>query len=223
MRIAKGDRIVILGLNGSGKSVFIRHLMNVYTESKKDAFGGLPSDNVYFNPRIVVGYVDQELSILPPQETLQEFIQKRFGYDKTKAIRELVYAGFSVNEQDLKIQKLSFGQKARLAFLVLKNEQPNFYIMDEPTNHLDIDGQERLERAIVENDNPCVFVSHDRRLISDVATKFFLIEKNKLRQIDSPEPFYQQAFWDSDACMPSKTAQSITKKKLYKYTGQERS
>ena len=198
LEISKGDRIVVLGLNGTGKSLLIKALMRAYEEGKKNPFGCSSADPIFFNQQVIVGYVDQELSMLPPEKNLHDFIQERFSLDKTKTIRELVNAGFSINEQNAKIGTLSYGQKARMAFLILKNEQPNFYIMDEPTNHLDIDGQERLESAILKNDNPCVFISHDRQLISNVATKYFLIERGQLRQIQSPELFYTQALSDLD-------------------------
>lgn len=71
---------------------------------------------------MVVGYVDQELSMLPPEKNLHDFIQEHFSLDKTKTIRELVNAGFSINEQNAKIGTLSYGQKARMAFLILKND-----------------------------------------------------------------------------------------------------
>lgn len=198
LSFSKGERAVILGLNGTGKSVFIRELMKAYDSGKKSPFGGSTQDPIYFNPQVVVGYVDQELTILPPEESLQDFIQGRFSLDRTRAIRELVQAGFSINEQEAKIKTLSFGQKARMAFLLLKNEQPNFYIMDEPTNHLDIDGQERLEKAILERDNPCVLVSHDRRLISNVANSFYVIENGRLKRLNSAEEFFTKSYENQD-------------------------
>lgn len=210
LSFSKGERAAILGLNGSGKSVFIRELMKAYEEGKKNAFGCSAQDPIYFNPQVIVGYIDQELTILPPKETLQEFIQSRFALDRTRAIRELVQAGFQINEQEAKIETLSFGQKARMAFLLLKNEQPNFYIMDEPTNHLDVDGQERLEQAILEKDNPCVLVSHDRRLISNVANRFFVIENGRLKQIESATEFFEKAFKDQDV----QNAVPVNKKKI---------
>lgn len=198
LSFSKGERAAILGLNGTGKSVFIRELMKAYDSGKKSPFGCSTQDPIYFNPQVVVGYVDQELTILPPEESLQDFIQGRFSLDRTRAIRELVQAGFSINEQEAKIKTLSFGQKARMAFLLLKNEQPNFYIMDEPTNHLDIDGQERLEKAILERDNPCVLVSHDRRLISNVANSFYVIENGRLKRLNSAEEFFTKSYENQD-------------------------
>ncbi|MBQ8660269.1 MAG: ABC-F family ATP-binding cassette domain-containing protein [Alphaproteobacteria bacterium] len=209
LSFSKGERAAILGLNGTGKSVFIRELMKAYDSGKKSPFGGSTQDPIYFNPQVVVGYVDQELTILPPEENLQDFIQGRFSLDRTRAIRELVQAGFSINEQEAKIKTLSFGQKVRMAFLLLKNEQPNFYIMDEPTNHLDIDGQERLEKAILERDNPCVLVSHDRRLISNVANSFYVIENARLKRLNSAEEFFTKSYENQDI----QDSQTISSKK----------
>nr|HPI40389.1 hypothetical protein [Pseudobdellovibrionaceae bacterium] len=70
-----------------------------------------------------------------------------------------------------KVVYLSGGQKARLRFLILKMNQPNFFVFDEPTNHLDIDGCEELEAEIIERNSSGIFISHDRRFIRSVATR----------------------------------------------------
>jgi ATPase subunit of ABC transporter with duplicated ATPase domains len=68
------------------------------------------------------------------------------------------------------------GQKSRLGLLALRLAEPNFYLLDEPTNHVDIAGQERLEAEILEHAPTCIVVSHDRRFVAGVATRFVLIE-----------------------------------------------
>jgi ATPase subunit of ABC transporter with duplicated ATPase domains len=88
------------------------------------------------------------------------------------------------------IGRLSGGQKARLAMLVLRLKSPNFYLLDEPTNHLDIDGQEALEGELMEHEASCLFVSHDRSFVRAVANRFWLIEKKRLVEVEDPEGFF---------------------------------
>lgn len=187
LEISKGERIVILGLNGTGKSLLIRELMKTYNSTSD-----IKNSGITFNPRVKVGYVDQVLSILPPNENLKDFIQGNFHLDITSAIASLARIGFDIGRQNTLIKELSFGEKTRLAFLKLKHEYPNLYIMDEPTNHLDIDAQMKLEQAILENDNPCIFVSHDRTFVEKIANKYYMIdEKEKtLKLINSTDIFF---------------------------------
>lgn len=91
--------------------------------------------------------------------------------------------------QDIKIGALSGGQRARLAMLVLRLQDPNFYLLDEPTNHLDIEGQETLEDELVAHDSSCLLVSHDRSFLRHVGNRFWWICGRKLEEVESPEPF----------------------------------
>ncbi|MEL6641321.1 MAG: ATP-binding cassette domain-containing protein, partial [Pseudomonadota bacterium] len=92
--------------------------------------------------------------------------------------------------------KLSGGQKARLAMLVLRLTEPNFYLLDEPTNHLDIDGQEALEDELVVHGAACLLVSHDRSFIRAVGNRFWQVDRKKLVEVESPEPFFAAALTD---------------------------
>jgi ATPase subunit of ABC transporter with duplicated ATPase domains len=70
---------------------------------------------------------------------------------------------------------------------------PNFYLLDEPTNHLDIDGQEALEAELMAHQASCLFVSHDRSFVRSTGNRFWLIDKKKLVEVDSPEGFFAEA------------------------------
>ena len=146
---------------------------------------------VYFSPQAKPGYFDQELSRLPAESGLFSFFQRRFDLNDQAVRRELARAGFPVIEQDRPISDLSGGERARLLFLLLKLEQPNLLILDEPTNHLDMEGRDRLEEEILSKDLTAILISHDRRLVAAVANRFFAIERGRLREVESPEPFYQ--------------------------------
>lgn len=76
--------------------------------------------------------------------------------------------------------------------LVLRLQNPNFYLLDEPTNHLDIDGQEMLEDELQRHGATCLVVSHDRSFLRTVGNRFWLIKGKKLVEVDSPDEFLAQ-------------------------------
>ena len=77
--------------------------------------------------------------------------------------------------------------------LVLRLQNPNFYLLDEPTNHLDIEGQEALEDELTAHDATSLLVSHDRTFVREVGSRFWLIDEKRLREVESPEAFFAQA------------------------------
>ncbi|MDR1494869.1 MAG: ATP-binding cassette domain-containing protein [Rickettsiales bacterium] len=193
LEISKGERIVILGLNGTGKSLLVKQLMETYRNLK----AGLQTSKkheIIFNPRVEIGYIDQNLSLLPDEKSLRSFMQEEFSLDVTSTISSLVNIGFRFERQDTPVKDLSFGEKVRLTFLKLRHQKPNMYLMDEPTSHLDIDGQLKLKEAILSNDNPCIFVSHDRRFLREIANRYYMIDeiRKKLKLIDSPDIFFEK-------------------------------
>ena len=180
-----GDRIVLLGANGTGKSQCIK-LVRRGIDGEEIA--GLRS-----TPSIVPGYADQALSHVPDDETPMAYIMHRFRVGDARARSLLATAGFPIESQTRRIGTLSFGQKSRLGLLGLRLAEPNFYLLDEPTNHIDIPGQEDLASEIRDRGATCLLVSHDRQFVRETGMRFWLIDKKKLVEIDSPEPFFDSA------------------------------
>lgn len=96
----------------------------------------------------------------------------------------------TIDMQGRPIGQLSGGQKARLGMLVLRLTEPNLYLLDEPTNHLDIEGQEALENELTAHEASCLLVSHDRSFVRTVGNRFWLIERKRLVEVESPEGFF---------------------------------
>lgn len=182
--ICKGDRVVVLGHNGVGKTQMIRLVA--------DALAGT-ENGIRHAPTVVAGYSDQAMSQLDLSQSPLQAITHRFDVGDQRARSLLAGAGMTIAMQDGPTAKLSGGQKARLAMLILRLTEPNFYLLDEPTNHLDIDGQEALEDELVVHDAACLLVSHDRSFIRAVGNRFWQIERNRLVEVDSPEPFFATA------------------------------
>ncbi len=179
--ITPGDRIILLGANGTGKTQLMQMVHRALT--------GLESP-VRAAPSVALGYSDQHLSQLNADDTPMQTIAGRFDIGDQRARGLLAGAGISILMQDGPLAKLSGGQKARLAMLVLRLENPNFYLLDEPTNHLDIEGQEALEDELTQHDAACLLVSHDRQFVRNVGNRFWWIDRRRLVEIDSPDDFF---------------------------------
>jgi len=184
--IRQGDRIVILGRNGVGKT----RLMSLLQAAVS---GAGEQEGIKATPSLVAGYVDQSLAEIDDDSTPAALLSRRFDIGDQRIHGLLAGAGIDMEMQKRRIASLSGGQKARLAMLALRLAEPNFYLLDEPTNHLDIDGQETLEAEIISREASCVFVSHDRSFVRAVGNRFWLIDKRRLVEVDDPEAFFASA------------------------------
>ena len=178
--IEKGDRIVLLGRNGAGKTQMVNALLNAITGQ---------DPNIRATPTLVLGHSDQGLAQLPPKSTPIDLVTA-YKTGDAPARSLLASAGIRQDRQTLPLAPLSGGQKARLAMLLLRLHQPNFYLLDEPTNHLDIEGQEALESELLTQGATCLLVSHDRSFVRAVGNRFWLIDKKRLTEVDDPEAFF---------------------------------
>ncbi|KIC41105.1 ABC transporter [Ruegeria sp. ANG-R] len=178
--VLPGDRIVLLGANGTGKTRLIKMVQGALSGN-----GGA----VKCAPSVVSAYSDQHLSQLSNSDTPMLAVTGQFDIGDQRARSVLAGAGVNIQMQDTKIGALSGGQKARLAMLILRLRNPNFYLLDEPTNHLDIEGQEALEDELITQGASCLLVSHDRSFLRNVGNRFWLVTDKGLEETDSPEPF----------------------------------
>jgi ATPase subunit of ABC transporter with duplicated ATPase domains len=182
--ICQGDRVVVLGRNGAGKSRLVSLIRNAIDEP------GASLQAIRATPSLALGYSDQGLSELADGDTPLRTVLRRFELGDQRARALLAGVGLTVEMQNSAIGILSGGQKSRLAMLVLRLANPNFYLLDEPTNHLDIEGQEALESELMAREASCLLVSHDRSFIRAVGNRFWVIEKRRLVEVDEPEGFF---------------------------------
>jgi len=178
--INQGDRVVVLGTNGTGKTQLVRMLHRALS-------GEEPT--IKYAPSVALGYSDQHLSQLDSEETPMTAVAGQFDIGDQRARGLLAGAGINIQMQGTRIGALSGGQKSRLAMLILRLQNPNFYLLDEPTNHLDIEGQEALEEELTSHGASCLLVSHDRSFLRNVGNRFWQIERKRLLEVDDPEAF----------------------------------
>ncbi len=190
--IQPGDRLALLGVNGCGKTSLLTMVMNAYRQERVHES---PVAGFAFSPQSVVGYYDQELKEVAGEggQTMLEFLRAHAHVQETSLRNGLINAGFAYEDHGRRVKVLSGGERARLMFLTLRLNRPNFLIMDEPTNHIDIEGREELEAQLSESGATLLMTSHDRRFIDNVANRFVLVSDGRLREISDPETFYRQA------------------------------
>ena len=183
--IRPGDRVALLGHNGVGKTTLIKLITDTFDADPQ-------SELVKFNPQCDLGYYDQELEILDPAWSLVEALRHCCDRTEGEYKTSLIKAGFPYLDMEKQVKVLSGGEKARLMFLIIKLNEPNFLILDEPTNHIDIQGKEQLEKQLLENNATLLITSHDRRFVDNIADRYVLIENGLLRELNDPTAFYKQ-------------------------------
>lgn len=181
--IEKGDRVVLLGANGTGKTQMVKRVL---------AAAGAADPALRGAASLRLGYSDQALSQLEAFATPWEAVKTASDLADQQARAQLAGAGISIDAQTAPLSRLSGGQKARLAMLLLRLSAPNFYLLDEPTNHLDIEGQDMLESELLEHGAACLLVSHDRAFVRAVATRVWVIAGRKLAEAEDADPVFDQ-------------------------------
>ena len=171
LNVEGGERIALLGDNGTGKSTFIKCLLG---EEKC-------AGKIQFGPTVKWGYLPQIIHFDHPERSLYDTML----YEKNctpQVARDRLGAFLFQGEDVFKsVGNLSGGEQSRLRLCMLMDEKINLLILDEPTNHLDIASREWIEAAIEEFEGVLVFVSHDRYFIDKFAERIWLLEDGKIR------------------------------------------
>ena len=171
LKVEGGERIAILGDNGTGKSTFIKCLLG-----EEDCKG-----RIQFGPTVKWGYLPQIITFSHPERTLYDTML----YEKNctpQTARDRLGAFLFQGEDVFKtVGNLSGGEQSRLRLCMLMDEKINLLILDEPTNHLDIASREWVEAAIEEFEGVLLFVSHDRYFIEKFAERIWALEDGVIR------------------------------------------
>ena len=168
----KGQKIAIIGDNGTGKSTFVKTIVG-----KIPALGG----EYRIGANVDVGYFDQQMAQYSNDKTVLEDYWDEFPQLKEGEVRSALGAFlFTQEEVFKKINMLSGGEKVRLALCKIFKRKPNYLILDEPTNHMDIGGKETLEALLKSYTGTVLFVSHDRYFIREVADALLIFADGKV-------------------------------------------
>ena len=207
LSLESGARYGLLGVNGSGKSTFIKTLageLNVL------------SGRIVRSDKLNIGYFAQhQLDTLRPDQSPLWHIQKLSPDVREQEIRNFLGSFNFVGDAALqKTEPFSGGEKARLALAMIVWQKPNLLLLDEPTNHLDLDMRHALTLALQSFQGALIVVSHDRSLLEATTDSFLLIEQGRLKTFDGDLEDYRRyrLAQENAAAAPAASAQSQNRK-----------
>lgn len=171
LNVRGGERIALLGDNGTGKTTFLRVLL-----------GELPAaGKIKFGPSVKSAYLPQVIHFAHPERTLYDTMLYEKNCTPQSARDRLGAFLFSGEDVFKTVGTLSGGEQSRLRLCMLMDEKINLLILDEPTNHLDVASREWVECAIDEYEGTLIFVSHDRYFVEKFATRIWELEQGHIR------------------------------------------
>ena len=192
LNVEGGERIAILGDNGTGKSTFIKCLLG------EEDFEG----KIQFGPTVKWGYLPQIIRFSHPERTLYDTMLYEKNCTPQVARDRLGQFMFSGEDVFKTVGTLSGGEQSRLRLCMLMDEKINLLILDEPTNHLDIASREWVEAAIEEFEGVLLFVSHDRYFIEKFAERIWLLEDGEIRDFKCGYQKYRSIIEHEAAAKP---------------------
>lgn len=221
--LEKGDRVALVGINGTGKSTFLRILSGILSPS---------IGKVVTERDLRIGYLEQDPQF-QNQNTISDFIYS-IGNERQQLIRKYeeavnqevqdekllnklmdelsnanaweyeyeiktILGRMGIHHLDQKINTLSGGQRKRLALAKLLIDDPDVYILDEPTNHLDIETIEWLESYLTSGHKTILLVTHDRYFLDNVSSRIIELDRGKLQNFNGNYSYYLERKAEMDA------------------------
>ena len=202
LTVEGGERIALLGDNGTGKTTFIKCLLG-----DEDCAG-----KIQFGPTVKFGYLPQIIHFDHPERSLYDTMLYEKNCTPQTARDRLGAFLFQGEDVFKQVGNLSGGEQSRLRLCMLMDEKINLLILDEPTNHLDIASREWVETAIEEFEGVLLFVSHDRYFIEKFAERIWLLEDGAIRDFPCGYQKYRSILEHEAAAKPVISAAPKPKK-----------
>ena len=179
--VKRGDKVALIGPNGTGKSTLLKTLLGLLPKDGEVIWGG----------NVQTAFYEQENRQLNPGRTALEELWGQYPLMAEYEIRGLLGQVLIRGEEVYKkIGVLSGGERARTTMALLMLRHANTLILDEPTNHLDLQSKEALEEALREFDGTLIFVSHDRYFLNTIPNRIFELSADGLSQYNGNFDFY---------------------------------
>ncbi len=167
LEVTGGERIALLGDNGTGKSTFVKILLG-----ELEPTGG----KLRFGPTVRMGYLPQMVTFDHPERNLVDTLIWDLNCTTQEARDRLAAFNFRGEDVFKEVSTLSGGERSRLKLCELMSQKINLLILDEPTNHLDVDSRDWIEEAVRAYEGNLLFVSHDRWFINEFAQRVWMLE-----------------------------------------------
>jgi ATP-binding cassette subfamily F protein 3 len=169
--IEHGERVGMIGKNGTGKSVLLRLLMELETPDQGE---------IRLGPSIKIAYYAQEHDTLDMEQTVLDAARYAGSLSESNAVSFLGRYLFSYKQCAQKIKELSGGERSRLQLALIVLSKANFLLLDEPTNNLDIASAEVLESALEDFEGTALIISHDRYFLDQVVDRLLVLEVGRV-------------------------------------------
>ncbi|MDT8443912.1 MAG: ABC-F family ATP-binding cassette domain-containing protein [Desulfuromonadales bacterium] len=181
--IRRGEKIAVVGVNGAGKSTFLKCLAGQVEPT---------SGSVTIGANVNLGYFSQHsMDLLDPKKTVFATVQDVMPMVSIGVIRNLCAAFlFQGDDVDKRIDRLSGGEKSRVVLAMLLARPINFLVLDEPTNHLDIQSREVLLEALKNFAGTVILVSHDRHFLRSLVSRVFAIDHGRMIPYEGDYDYY---------------------------------
>lgn len=173
LTLQHGERIALLGRNGTGKTTLLRIIAGQLAPTEGEA---------HIGANVRLGYMSQEQEGLDPEGTPLSIIRRMAPMTETEARSLLHYFLFAGDDVFVPIRKLSYGERARLILAKLIVAGANCLLLDEPINHLDIPARQRFEAALDVFPGTVLAVVHDRAFIDRFATGIWAVEAGMIHR-----------------------------------------
>ncbi len=169
--VGTGERVAMIGANGSGKSSIIKTILGEQTLEH--------SGTVKLSPSLKIGYLPQIINFEDDKQNLLAYFQQEASVNEEKA--RAILARFQFDKEDIlkRVGSLSGGERIRVRLAILLQQKINILIFDEPTNHIDIPTKESMEEALDDFEGTLLFISHDRFFINKFADKIIEVSQGK--------------------------------------------
>ena len=171
LTVTGGERIALIGDNGTGKSTLVKLIMGDETPD---------AGYVYRGPAVRTAYLPQMVSFSVSERSAYDTMLYDCRCQPQEARDRLAAFGFRGEDVFTPVGTLSGGEKSRLRLCMLMGSDINFLILDEPTNHLDIASREWMEDALSDYEQTLLFVSHDRYFIEKFATRIWALADGRI-------------------------------------------
>ncbi len=181
--IRRNEKIAVVGVNGAGKSTFLKVIAGKVAPS---------SGHVVLGAKVDIGYFSQHaMDLLDGRKSVFETVQAVLVQESIGVVRNLCAAFlFQGDDVDKKVSTLSGGEKSRLVLATLLARPINFLILDEPTNHLDIQSRQILLDTLCRFNGTVVLVSHDRHFLRSLVNRVLEIDHGEVRSYEGDYLYY---------------------------------
>ena len=179
--VNRGDRIVLIGRNGVGKTTLLKALL-ADAPGMPASLGNLGEGTLRWGHEVSIGYFPQDHAGeiekgLTVAEWLHRFDPDASGQDIHGLLGQMLFSG---EEGHKPTEALSGGETARLLFCRIMLQKPNVLVLDEPTNHLDLESINALNVALQRYEGTVFLVTHDQDLIEEVGTRVWRLDRGRV-------------------------------------------